>query len=423
MVCNSNALWSASEAEAHINQLAQPLDPQRDRELLPLTQSLGRVLADTVTSPLDFPHWDNSAMDGYAVRFADVQQCSADRPITLAVVTEIPAGKIPQVSIKAGQAARIFTGAMVPLGADTIVMQEDTEREGDRVILRQAPQPQAFVRHRGSFQRSGEPLLPAGIQLQAADLAILAAAQCTQVPVYRWLRVAIFATGDELVPPDRPLQPGQIVDSNSYALAALVQQGGALAQVFGIVPDSRADLRRAIISAQESADVILSSGGVSVGDYDYIDELLQDLGATLHIRSVAVKPGKPLTVATLPGVGDDRPRLYFGLPGNPVSSLVTFWRFVQPALQRLSGRRDAGCRWLTVPTAEDLHSGGGRETYVWGRVTWPQGGNGEEIQFNPAPGYQNSANLVNLAQTNALAQVPLGVKRIGAGDRVKVLLV
>ncbi|WP_353259969.1 molybdopterin molybdotransferase MoeA [Prochlorothrix hollandica] len=423
MVCNSNALWSASEAEAHINQLAQPLDPQRDRELLPLTQSLGRVLADTVTSPLDFPHWDNSAMDGYAVRFADVQQCSADRPITLAVVTEIPAGKIPQVSIKAGQAARIFTGAMVPLGADTIVMQEDTEREGDRVILRQAPQPQAFVRHRGSFQRSGEPLLPAGIQLQAADLAILAAAQCTQVPVYRWLRVAIFATGDELVPPDRPLQPGQIVDSNSYALAALVQQGGALAQVFGIVPDSRADLRRAIISAQESADVILSSGGVSVGDYDYIDELLQDLGATLHIRSVAVKPGKPLTVATLPGVGDDRPRLYFGLPGNPVSSLVTFWRFVQPALQRLSGRRDAGCRWLTVPTAEDLHSGGDRETYVWGRVTWTQGGNGEEIQFNPAPGYQNSANLVNLAQTNALAQVPLGVKRIGAGDRVQVLLV
>ena len=423
MVCNSNALWSASEAEAHINQLAQPLDPQRDRELLPLTQSLGRVLADTVTSPLDFPHWDNSAMDGYAVRFADVQQCSADRPITLAVVTEIPAGKIPQVSIKAGQAARIFTGAMVPLGADTIVMQEDTEREGDRVILRQAPQPQAFVRHRGSFQRSGEPLLPAGIQLQAADLAILAAAQCTQVPVYRWLRVAIFATGDELVPPDRPLQPGQIVDSNTYALAALVQQGGTLAQVFGIVPDSRADLRRAIISAQESADVILSSGGVSVGDYDYIDELLQDLGATLHIRSVAVKPGKPLTVATLPGVGDDRPRLYFGLPGNPVSSLVTFWRFVQPALQRLSGRRDAGCRWLMVPTAEDLHSGGDRETYVWGRVTWTQGGNGEEIQFHPAPGYQNSANLVNLAQTNALAQVPLGVKRIGAGDRVKVLLV
>ena len=239
-------------------------------------------------------------MDGYAVRYEDVQTASEATPVELTIIEEIPAGKPPQQTIAAGQTARILTGSMVPSGADTIVIQENTKRTGDRVQILGAPEPRAFVREEGTFIKTGERLLSTGERLTPPEIAVLAAAQHPEVEVYRRPRVAILSTGDELVRPDQPLQPGQIVDSNQYALASLVQQMGAVPLCLGIVQDNPDALKQAIEQATEQADLVLSSGGVSVGDYDYVDKILSELGATLHIRSVAVKPGKPLTVAKVP---------------------------------------------------------------------------------------------------------------------------
>ncbi len=401
-------MLSVDEAESLILSLVQPLT---EAETLPLAKAAGRVLAEPVSSPLDFPHWDNSAMDGYAVRHADVQQ----RPTQLSVIEEIPAGTRPQKTIQPGQAARIFTGAMLPDGADTIVIQEDTTREDDRVAVRSTPELGAFVRRRGAFHKAGERLLPAGVRLGGPEVAVLAAAQCAQVAVVRRPRVAIFSTGDELVTPDQPLGPGQIVDSNQYALAALVTQAGGIPVSMGIVRDDVKDLSAAIAHSLDQADLVLSSGGVSVGDYDYVDTLLKELGATLHIRAVAVKPGKPLTVATAP---DRTAQLYFGLPGNPVSSLVSFWRFVQPALQKLSGLASPWRpAFVTATTTVDLRAGGRRETYLWGQLSLHDGA----LQFTPAAGGHSSGNLVNLAQANGLAVVPIGTTHVSAGSRISVL--
>jgi molybdopterin molybdotransferase len=418
------AMLPVKEAESVILGLVQPFDQQLDTEVVDLSAATGRILAAPVTSELDFPHWDNSAMDGYAVRYTDVQSCNADYPAVLEIVEEIPAGYQPQCSIQPGQAARILTGACMPQGADTVVMQERTKREENHVFILEAPQPQAFVRHRGAFYQARMPLLKPGITLGAPEIAVLAAAQCTKLPVYRRPRVAILSTGNELVTPEQPLQPGQIVDSNQYALAALVTQMGGVPQPLGIVPDEPEALKSAIAQAVCWADIVLSTGGVSVGDYDYVDQILAELGAEIHIRSVAVKPGKPLTVATfnpLTKGESKRPVLYFGLPGNPVSALVSCWRFVQPAMKKLSGLPPEAWEpmFVQAQTCHDLRSDGRRESYLWGRLLLNAG----VYEFHLAGGSHSSGNLINLAQTSGLAVVPIGQTFIPAGEPVQVLQV
>ena len=415
-------MLSVSEAEATILNLVQPLDGERDGEAVTLLTAIDRILATPVVSQLDFPHWDNSAMDGYAVRYEDVKDSSAAQPVVLQVVEEIPAGRSPQQTIEPGQAARILTGAVMPMGADTVVIQEQTQRQGDRVSILAAPESQDFVRHQASFYQAGELLLPPGTMLQPTQLAVLAAAQCTQLRVYRRPRVAILSTGDELVTPDQPLQLGQIVDSNQYALAALVAQTGAEPLRLEIVRDRPKAIKQAIARAIAMADVVLSSGGVSVGDYDYVDQILESLGAKIHIRSVAIKPGKPLTLATFSGASAANPRtvLYFGVPGNPVSALVSFWRFVQPALKKLSGLTHSwGPTFVQARTCHELHSDGKRETYLWGQLQLVNGW----YEFQLAGGSHSSGNLINLAQTNGLAVIPVGQTVIAAGEQVKVLQV
>jgi molybdopterin molybdotransferase len=406
---------SVQEAESLILQLVQPLNPQQDTEEVSLETAKGRILAKLVTSQLDFPHWDNSAMDGYAVCFADVQNCSAANPVILNIVEEIPAGCLPQVTLKAGQAARIFTGAMLPQGADTVVMQENTQRQNHQVRILEAPTKNSFVRQRGSFYQAGEQLLPSHIQIGAPEIAVLAAAQCQTVQVYRRPRVAILSTGDELVPIDLPLQPGQIVDSNQYALSAFVEQLGATPIPLGIVGDTPDALEAAITKAIVTADMVLSTGGVSVGDYDYVDEVLEKLGGDLQIRAVAVKPGKPLTVATF----ESHRCLYFGIPGNPVSALVSCWRFVQPALKKLSGLNSYLPQFVKAKTRYPLKAGGKRETYLWGQLQLVEGA----YEFHLAGGSHSSGNLINLAQTNGLAVVPVGETQVAVGEEVWVMLV
>jgi len=412
-------MFSAIEAERLIFTLIEPLE-QVETVSLDGVSCVGWVLAAPVTSQLDFPHWDNSAMDGYAVRAGDV----ASAPTTLEVVEEIPAGKKPQKDLQPGQAARILTGAMMPAGADTVVMQEETTRESDRVTILQVPKPKSFVRHQGSFYRAGAELLTPGQLLAPPEVALLAAAQQTEVSVYRRPRVAILSTGSELIAPDQLMGPGQIVDSNQYALAALVAQTGAEALPLGIVQDNREGVKAAIASALAQSDIVISTGGVSVGDYDYIDAVLEELGATLHIRSVAVKPGKPLTVAAFEGgewasgKGGERGKVYFGLPGNPASAMVGFWRFVGPAISKLSGVRGPwGPAFVWAKATSELRAGGGRETYLWGQLAVGETG----YTFGRAAGSHSSGNLVNLANTSGLGVVPQGETLIEVGQPVRVL--
>ncbi|MBT9317358.1 molybdopterin molybdotransferase MoeA [Leptothoe spongobia] len=404
----------ANDAETLILDLVRPVE---DIETVTVEDSLGRVLGRAISSQLDFPHWDNSAMDGYAVRYGDV----ATVPAQLTVVEEIPAGQVPQSTLRSGEAARIFTGGLLPAGADTIVIQEKTQRDGEQVTVLASPAEQAFVRKQGSFYQAGAELLGPGIRIGASEIAVLAAAQCVPVPVYRRPRVAILSTGDELVDIKQSLGPGQIVDSNRYALAALIAQLGAMPVPLGIVPDQKEATRQAIADALTQADMVISSGGVSVGDYDYVDQILAELGATIHIRSVAVKPGKPLTVATFDHSEGDHSegKLYFGLPGNPVSSLVSFWRFVQPALRKLSGLNTGWSpTFVWAITDSDLKAGGKRETYLWGQLVSADDG----YRFTLAAGGHSSGNLVNLSRTNGLAQVPLGETMIQAGSLIRVLM-
>ncbi|MCG9892019.1 MAG: molybdopterin molybdotransferase MoeA [Thermosynechococcaceae cyanobacterium MS004] len=416
-------MLSVQEAEAKILQMVQSLAEEgaQAHETVSLSAAQGRILAEDIVSGQDFPYWDHSAMDGYAVRAEDLQGCTTAQPISLQVVMEIPAGRAPTQALQTGQAARIFTGSMMPEGTNAVIMQEQAERIGDRVTFSTCPEAQAWVRQKGDYYRAGQPLLKRGTCLQGVDLAILASAQCAVVSVYRPVRVSVFSTGNELVPPGQPLQPGQITDSNQLTLTALVQQTGAIAQPLGIVPDDRSSLKRAIASAIAEADVVISSGGVSVGDYDYVEEVLTELGGTLHIQSVAVKPGKPLTVATFDHPKRDRPVLYFGLPGNPVSAPVGFWRFVQPALRKLSGLSQGWeAVFVRAKTLQDLRADGKRETYLWGQLFL----NAEGIhEFELAGGIHSSGNLINLAQTNGLAVLQCDRPSVEVGDWVLVMQV
>jgi molybdopterin molybdotransferase len=318
---------------------------------------------------------------------------------------------------------------MMPTGADAVVMQEQTQRVGDsfapgvRVLIQVRPEPQAWVRAKGDYYKAGSPLLSCGTRLNAPEIAILATAQCTPVAVYRRPVVSLLSTGNELITPDQTLQSGQIIDSNQPAIAALVQQTGAIAHRLGIIPDERAVLKAAIATAVAQSDVVISTGGVSVGDYDYVEEILVELGGTLHIQSVAVKPGKPLTVATFPNPDSNNPRpiLYFGLPGNPVSAPVGFWRFVQPALKKLSGQsHNWGPTFIRAVSRLALKADGKRETYLWGQLVLMADGT---YEFDLAGGSHTSGNLINLANTNGLAVLSCDRPSIAAGGWVLVMQV
>ncbi|MEN9222466.1 MAG: molybdopterin molybdotransferase MoeA, partial [Thermostichus sp. BF3_bins_97] len=266
-----------AEAEALILQAVQPLGS----EWVELGSAQNRVLSQTLHSPQDFPAQPTSSMDGYAVRYEDVRQ---GIPSELQVIETIPAGKAPTRELQRGQAVRLYTGSGLPVGADTVVMQEHTERlSGETVLILRSPQVGEFVRPQGSFARQGEAIMALGQRLGGAELAVLAAIRQAVVPVFRQPRVAILSTGDELVPIQQVPGPGQIVDSNQYGLAALVRAAGGIPVNLGIVPDQPQVLRERMQQALGSADVVISSGGVSVGDFDYVEKLLEELGGEIFI--------------------------------------------------------------------------------------------------------------------------------------------
>lgn len=373
-----------------------------------LNETLGRVLREDVIATYDMPPADNSAMDGYAVRAEDL----VNLPARLPVIDDIPAGHPSSGVVEAGTAMRIMTGAFVPQGADTVVQVELTDGGTEIVTITKALARGANIRRRGEDMRAGDGVLRSGVRIGAAELAMLAAVQKSTVLVGRRPTVAILSTGDELIDVGETLTPGKIVNTNCHLLAALVREVGAIPRALGIVRDTREATIAALETALES-DFVLSSGGVSVGAYDFVKEALEALGAETKFWRVAMKPGKPVVLSRR---GD---RLIFGLPGNPVSCFVSFHLFAAPALRKAMGQEG----WLFPPIVHarldaPLRSIGDRRVYVRVRVSARDGG----LFARPLTS-QGSGSLTSMIGANGLAIVDEGVTSVDAGAIARVLLI
>jgi molybdopterin molybdotransferase len=379
-----------------------------EAEHVGLLQAAGRVLAEPVAADRDIPPLTNSAMDGYAVRSSDL---AARPPIQLRVVGEIAAGYVPDVVIEAGQAMRIMTGAPVPAGADTVVRFEDTKLYGDAVEILKAPRPGVNVRQAGEDVRAGQVVLKPGVVLRPQEIGMLAAVGRVEAAVVRRPRVAILATGDEVVPPDQPPGPGQIRDANSYTVAAQVQRCGGVPLLLGVARDREALVRRGMREALEQrADLIITSGGVSVGDFDLVKQVLAAEGE-MHFWSLNMKPGRPLAFGVVGGV----PLL--GLPGNPVAAMISTELFARPALLKMQGFTDWGRPAIRARLTQPIARKDGRRHYL--RVRLRETAMGYEATLT---GEQGSGILSSLVQADGLAIIPEDVDHVHAGAEVEVLL-
>lgn len=376
-------------------------------EAVPLDEALGRILREDVIATGDMPPADNSAMDGYAVRAHDLQ----DVPVRLRVTDDIAAGHPPTRALEPGTAMRIMTGAFVPDGADTVVQVELTDGGTDAVTIAKALARGTNIRRRGEDMRAGAVVIRGGVRIGPAEIAMLAAVQKTAVQVGRRPSVAILSTGDELVDAGQPLAPGKIVNTNGPLLAALVREAGAIPRQLGIVRDTR-DATIAALETALASDFVLSSGGVSVGAYDFVKEALDALGAETKFWRVAMKPGKPVVLSRW------RDRVIFGLPGNPVSCLVSFHLFAAPALRKAMGQED-GLYPMTVHARLEapLKSIGDRRVYFRVHVSSREG----ELHAMPLAS-QGSGSLTSMIGANGLAVVGEGVTFVDAGAVLPVLL-
>jgi molybdopterin molybdotransferase len=383
-------------------------------ERVPLSDAVGRVLAQDVVASVSLPPWDNASMDGFAVRADDVRGASTERPARLRVVQTIAAGKRPTRPIAAGEAARIMTGAPVPGGADSVVRVEDSTPSSDTgaVSIVDDRDMMRNVRRRGEDVADGTRVMSAGTLLGPAHVGVLASVGEAQPSVHRRPRVAILATGDELVDLDRfaAVRGGdRIVSSNSYSLAAAVRAAGGEPVPLGVAPDDPSAIAERLRAA-EGCDVILTSGGVSVGDYDHVRHVVASLGGEISLWRVRMRPGAPLAFGRLFGVP------WFGLPGNPVSALVTFELFARPLLRALSGHRQPHRRAIRVELAEEVRLGAPLTHYLRATLT-----EGPTTLYARLTGAQSSAMLTSMSSADALLILPADPTIAPAGSIVRAI--
>lgn len=388
-----------------LRKLGDLTSPVLDTEVIPLTESKGRVVASTVDAPMDLPPFDASAMDGYALHANDLNQDGE-----LAVVGESRAGHVCQDPVAPGTAIRIFTGAPIPRGTSAVVIQEDVERHGDQIRFRASLEIGENIRSRGHDIAKTQLLAKGGDRLDAYKISWLAACGVTNVTAVRRIRVALFSTGDELIDPGTPLGPGQIYDANRTALRELVSERPVEVLDLGALPDNPQAINRALETAVETADVVVTSGGVSVGDADYVKDVVAQAGS-LDFWKIALKPGKPLAVGR---VGK---ALFFGLPGNPVSTIITYLLFVAPTIDRLCGMPDSTPYRLPAILQGTIEHHRGRREYVRGIF----GTNGDRVTVSPT-GDQSSNRLATFANANCLIVVPEQTDDIKAGSIVDIVL-
>ena len=392
--------------EEALARLLRPLEAL-PAEQVSLADAVGRVLAEDVTARRTQPPFAVSAMDGYAVRAADV----AKVPATLRIVAEIPAGAGFGGALGPGEAARIFTGAPLPDGADTIVIQEDTERSGDRVEIREGAPSGTYVRRAGLDFAEGDVLLRAGRRLTPRDIGLAAAMNRPWLFVHRRPRVGILSTGDEIVMPGDPIGPHQIVSSNALALAAFMTACGAVPVLVGNAPDDPDALRR-IAAAARGVDLFVTTGGVSVGEHDLVRDVLSEEGLAIDFWQIAMRPGKPLMVGQYRGVP------MVGLPGNPVSTLVCSLLFLKPALNRLSGLAEEPASPPTARLGVAVKRNDRRQDYLRARLVRAADGVLEAVPFE----VQDSSMMRPLAASDCLVMRPPHAPALPAGAEVPIVI-
>lgn len=387
-------------------RIREALGALAGNELLPVSEALGRVAALDVPSPIAVPPTDNSAMDGYALRHADLPVEGVSR---LRVIGESFAGRPFQGAISAGQAVRIMTGAVIPDGCDTVVMQERVEREGDDVRVGGDCKPGEHVRNAGDDIRPGQVVIEAGARLMPAALGVLASLGIAEVLVHRRPRVAFFSTGDELCSVGEIPGPGDIYDSNRYTLNAMIRRVGAEPLDLGVVRDRREDVRAAFRQAAELGDMVITSGGVSVGEADFVKETLEEMGQ-VGFWKIAMKPGRPLAFGRLDQA------FFFGLPGNPVSVMATFYQFVQPALRRMMGEPDPLPVQVPVRCVSKLKKSPGRMELQRGILAPDENGQ----MTVSTTGLQGSHVLTSMSKANCFIILPLESNGAEPGESVLV---
>lgn len=383
--------------------------PVLGMEKIGLLDALGRVLAEDIIAERDNPPWDNSAMDGFAVRYEDIKQAQAiTTPTVLQVIEDVPAGKFPAKAVGKGEAIRIMTGAPIPEGADTVLKVEDTENTSTTVKVFKEESKGANIRPKGEDVRKGGCIIPKGKAIRPAEAGMLAILAKSFVFVYQRPRVAILSTGDELADLDERFSEEKIVNSNSYGIAADVQEAGGLPILLGIAKDRPDDLK-AKIRQGLNADMLVLSGGVSMGDYDFTKPVFKELGGEMNFWKLAIRPGQPVAF------GKIGKTLAFGLPGNPVSSMVTFEQLVRPAMLKMSGNHVLTRPVVQAIFQERFSKRPDRRHFLRG-VLWMENG----MLMVRTTGPQGSGILTSMVKANGLIDLPVEVEKLKPGDVVNV---
>ena len=383
-------------------------------EEIKLIESLGRVLAEDIYADVDIPLLDNSAMDGYAVKFADITGVSKDKPKSLEVVDDIQAGYLSKKILKNNQAIRIMTGAVIPEGADSVVMVEETEKEGkDKVKIFKEARPGDNLRRKGEDIKKGDLVFSKGTLLNSAHVGTLASLGKSNIKVARKPKVAVLATGDEVIDVDEKLEPGKLRSSNTYTLYSQVLNSGGIPKNLGIAKDKPEELE-AKLKEGFDCDLILTSGGVSVGDYDLVKFILAKMGVDIKFWKVAMRPGKPLVFGMISADGGKRIPV-FGLPGNPVSSMISFEAFVRPAILKMLGQQQDTRKEVDAVLEEDIKKKKGLRYFTRAQTRWEDG-----VYLVRTTGPQGSGILKSMALANSLIILPEDEEFIEKGTRVTV---